>query len=284
MNKSGEITVSVTVKDSRGFSVTKSEKINVLDYSAPTVSVNSIYRCDENGNKTTLGTYLLCDYDIKYSALNQKNTYSFSYKYKKADGDAWSGEIVLSDSPCVIGGDFLNSSSYIIAFKVNDRITTENDFIESLVPSADIPFNIRKGGKGASFGCYAERDNELTVGWNLNVKGSLVYEYADIALRSSVTDKRGLARYFPCLEIVIVRLRFTATQTITSGENHIIATFTNRTPTLATPISVIINNGVENKCTGYIKAETGDLVMNSGLDIEKGDYIYVSGFFFAYRE
>ncbi len=283
LNKSGEITVSVTVKDSRGFSVTKSEKINVLDYSAPTVSVNSIYRCDENGNKTTSGTYLLCDYDVKCSALNQKNTYSFSYKYKKADGDAYSSEVVLSESPCIIGGDFLNSSSYIIAFKVTDRITTKNDFIETLVPSADIPFNIRKGGKGASFGCYSERDNELTVGWNLNVKGALVYEYADIALRSSVTDKRGLARYFPCLEIVIVRLRFTATQTIPTGENHIIATFTNRTPTLATPISIIVNNGVENKCTGYIKAETGDLVMNSSLDIEKGDYIYVSGFFFAYR-
>jgi hypothetical protein len=61
LTKSGEITISLTVKDSRGFSVTKSEKINVLSYSAPTVSVNNLYRCDESGNKTTSGTSLLCD-------------------------------------------------------------------------------------------------------------------------------------------------------------------------------------------------------------------------------
>lgn len=285
LTKSGGITVSLTVKDSRGFKVTKTEKINVLDYSAPTVSVNSLYRCDENGNKTTSGTNLLCDLKINCSSLNDKNIPTITYKYKKADGDMVSGETPINQNVSVIGnGEFLNNSSYILAFKITDSITTVNDFIEVLVPSADIPFNIRKGGKGASFGCYSEKDNELTVAWDLNVKGGLVYESADIELRSFVEDKRGLARYFPCMEIVIVRLRFTATQTIATGENHIIATFTNRTPTLATPIAVIVNNGVSNKCTGYIKAETGDLVMNSEKDIEKGDYIYVSGFYFAYRQ
>ena len=120
-------------------------------------------------------------------------------------------EIPINESVQVLGnGEFLNNSSYILAFKITDSITTDNDFIEVLVPSADIPFNIRKGGKGASFGCYSEKDNELTVAWNLNVKGGLVYENAEIEMRPFVEDKRGLARYFPCLEIVIVRLRFTA--------------------------------------------------------------------------
>ena len=283
LTKSGEITISLTVKDSRGFSVTKSEKINVLGYSAPTISVNNLYRCDESGNKTTSGTSLLCDLKTNYSSLNEKNNPVVTYKYKKADGGIYSGEIPINESVQVLGnGEFLNNSSYILAFKITDSITKENDFIEVLVPSADIPFNIRKGGKGASFGCYSEKDNELTVAWNLNVKGGLVYENAEIEMRPFVEDKRGLARYFSCLEIVIVRLRFTATQTISSGENHILATFTDRIPTLLTPVTVVVNNGM-NKCTGYIKSDTGELVMNSETDIEKGDYIYVSGFYFAYR-
>ena len=283
LTKSGEITVSVTVKDSRGFSVIKTEKINVLDYSAPTVSVNNLYRCDEAGNKTTSGTSLFCDLKINCSSLNGTNIPCITYKYKPAGEDAFSGEIEIGESIQVLGnGEFLNNSSYILAFKITDSITKENDFIEVLVPSADIPFNIRKGGKGASFGCYSERDNELTVAWDLNVKGGLVYENAEIELRSFVEDKRGLARYFPCLEIVIVRLRFTATQTISSGENHILATFTDRIPTLLTPVTVVVNNGM-NKCTGYIKSDTGELVMNSENVIETGDYIYVSGFYFAYR-
>ncbi len=94
----------------------------------------------------------------------------------------------------------------------------------------------------------------------------------------------GIARYIPSMEIVFMRLRFTASQTISSGTNHIIATFTDKFPTLATPINVIVNNGVSNKCTGYIKADTGDIVINSQSDIKKDDYIYVSGFFFAYRD
>lgn len=283
--KAGEITVSLTVKDSRGFSVTKSEKINVLDYSAPTISVNCLYRCDEMGNKTTSGTYLLLDSRSVYSSLNGKNVPCVTYKYKKADGDNFSGETEITENPCILGDAvFLNNSSYTVAFKITDSITNDNNFIEVLVPSTDIPFNIRRGGKGASFGCYAERENELTVAWDLNVKGDLFYENADIQVSNFVNDKRGLARYFPCMEIVAFRLRFTALQTISSGTNHIIATFIDKAPTLATPVTAVINNGVSNKCTSYIKGDTGDIVLNSQSDIKKDDYIYVSGFYFAYRE
>ena len=283
LTKSGEITISLTVKDSRGFSVTKSEKINVLGYSAPTVSVNNLYRCDESGNKTTSGTSLLCDLKTNYSSLNEKNNPVVTYKYKKADGGIYSGEIPINENIQVLGnGEFLNNSSYILAFKITDSITTDNDFIEVLVPSADIPFNIRKGGKGASFGCYSEKDNELTVAWNLNVKGGLVYENVDVQIDSLVTDKRGIVRYLPCLELVIVRLRFTANQAISAGSSHIIATF-EKTPTLFTPVTVSINTGSEKIGQGGIKSETGQLVINSDKAIEAGDYVYVSGVYFAYR-
>ena len=284
LTKSGELTVSVTVKDSRGYSVTKNEKINVLNYSAPSVSVKSLYRCDGEGNKTNSGTYLFCELDVKASSLNEKNAHQVIYKYKKTN-ELFSGEMPLSESTMILGdGQILNSSSYILAFKVTDSITTENDFVEALVPSADIPFNIRKGGKGAAFGCYSERDNELTVGWNLNVKGAMVHQNVGVELRNCVNDRRGVARYFPCMEIVFFRMRFTASYAISGGENHILAAFTDKVPSLLTPYTVTINNGVDNKCTGYIKSDTGELVMSSEKSISKGDYIYVNGFYFAYRE
>ena len=284
LTKAGEITISVTLKDSRGFSVTKSSKINVLKYSAPTVSVNRLYRCDENGNKTTSGTYLFCNLETDCSSLKGKNVTSVTYKYKKAEGGTYSSEIPISENTSILGeGEFLNNSSYVLAFRVTDSITKKTEFLEVFVASTDIPFNIRKGGKGASFGCYSERDKELTVAWDLNVKGDMFYESADITLSDFAGTKMGIARYIPCMEVVLLRLRFTAEKTISSGTNHIIATFTDRFPTLATPINVIVNNGVSNKCTGYIKADTGDIVINSQSDIKKDDYIYVSGFFFAYR-
>ena len=281
--KSGEITVSVTVKDSRGFSVTKSGKINVLGYSAPTVSLESIYRCDENGNKTTSGTYLLCNLKTNYSSLNNKNAANVTYKYKKADGDLFSGETEISGNVSVLGnGEFLNNCSYILAFKITDSITTENDFIEILVPSADIPFNIRKGGKGASFGCYSEKDNELTVAWDLNVKGSLISEEVETELSLSVTNKKGAVRYFPCLGLAFVRLRFTANETISAGSPYVIATL-DKFPPLFTPLSVNINIGSDKTGYGGIKSETGELVISFNKSVEAGDLIYVSGVYFAYR-
>ena len=284
LTKSGEITISVTVKDTRGLSITKNSKIKVLAYSAPTVAVKSLCRCDEQGNKTTSGTYLLAELTTKYSSIDNKNIPSITYKYKKADGGIYSGEVAINESPAILGnGEFLSTTSYKLAFKITDSITKENDFVEAFVASADIPFNIRNGGRGAAFGCYSERDNELTVGWNLNVKGNLVYESANIELSGFTESKMGIARYIPCMEIVLVRIRLTAAHTISGGDNHILATFTDRIPTLVTPITVMVNNGVNNKCTGYIKSETGDIVANFQSDVQKGDYIYVSGFFFAYR-
>ncbi len=284
LTKSGELTVSVTVKDSRGFAVTKSETINVLNYSAPSVCVNGIYRCDETGNKTTSGTYLLVDLKSVYSSLNNKNVPEITYKYKKADTDTYSGEAPINENICVLGdGNFLNNSSYILALKITDSITTEVDFIEVLVPSADIPFNIRNGGKGASFGCYSERDNELTVAWNLNVKGDLVYENVEAEISSAVISKRGIVRYIPCLELVVVRLRFTANEAIAAGSSHTIATL-GKIPTLFTPVTVSINTGAEKIGQGGIKSETGQLIISSDKTIDPGDYIYVSGVYFAYRD
>ncbi len=279
----GDVEVSITVKDSRGFSVKKSETISVLRYSAPSVTVNSLSRCDENGNKTTSGTYLLADLNCNYSSLNSKNQPKLTYKYKPSESDSFSGEIEITENPCILGGEFLNNNSYNVCFKLTDSITRENDFIEKFVPSADIPFNIRKGGKGASFGCYAERDNELTVAWDLNVKGDFFYEGVDVEPSSVVTNKRGIIRYFPAMELVVVRLRFTAAQNLSAGNAHIVATFS-KIPTLFTPVSVSINSATDKIGQGGIRYETGQLVVSCDKTIEEGDYIYVSGVYFAYRE
>lgn len=283
LTKAGEITVSVSVKDSRGFTVKKSTTINVRKYSVPSVTVNSLSRCDENGNKTTTGTKILADFSCAYSSVNNKNVPKITYKYKSANSTVFSNEYELTGSPCILPqGDFLNNTSYSIAFRITDSITGNTDFLEKSVSSSAIPFNIRKGGNGASFGCYSEKDNELTVGWDLNVKGSLFYERVEPQLYSSVTNKKGNVRFFPCLEMVAVKLRFTANQALSSGSSHVIATM-DKFPTLFTPLTVLINDGTQKIGQGGIRSETGELVVCCNKDIAAGDYIYVSGVYSAYR-
>ncbi len=188
LTESGNVTVSVTLKDSRGYSVKKSAVISVRDYELPSVNINELYRCDENGNFLINGTSLYIDYDLIYSSVNSKNTASLTVKYRKTDSALWSGEEAVSASGAVLKNALDYGSSYVIAFTVNDLITKAVT-IERSLSSSDIPFNIKKGGKGAAFGCYAERDNELTVSWDLNVLGSLYNEEISLTLNEAVADK-----------------------------------------------------------------------------------------------
>lgn len=285
LTSSGKITVSVTVTDSRGFSVKKSSTVTVFDYSPPSLNIKSLSRCDEMGNKSVGGTHLLLNYTAGYSSVNSKNIPKITYKYRQVNSTVFSGETEITGSPCILpDGVFSGNSSYVIVFKISDSITTDGEEFERSVPSADIPFNIRKGGKGASFGCYAENDNELTVAWDLNVKGKLYYENVELSVADTMTEKRGIVRYIPCMEVVFLRLRFTAKEKLSAGENHVIGTLPDKIPSLFTPLNVSINTGAAKKGNGAIMSGTGEIIVSSDTEIESGDYIYVSGVYFAYKE
>ena len=280
--KSGAIAVSVTVKDSRGFSVKKSATINVRDYSAPTLTIKGLSRCDENGNRTTRGTRLLLDFSSAFSSVNGKNIPEVTYKYKRAEADNFSGEIKLTESPCILPeGEFLNNSSYILAFKITDSITKDTDFFERTVPSSAIPFNIRNGGRGASFGCYAEKDNELTIAWDLDVKGKLLCEDVQVTASDKITTCYSKVRYYGFLDLVVLRMRLEVGQALNADTDYVVATLGTRPTALFTPLNVRINYENGRVATGGVRFGNGEIVIRSDADISPGDYIYISGTYFA---
>ena len=283
LTRAGEFTVSLTIKDSRGFTVTKSKKITVRDYSAPSIKVKSVLRCDANGTPNTAGTYVRAVIETAFSSINGKNQPVITYKYKKING-SYTGEIRVNGGTCILGdGNILNSSSYTLAFGVTDVITKQAVFIERSIPSTDIPFNIGKGGKKAAFGCYAENENQLTVAWQLNPTGGIVYENTAIQLQSTIAEKRGSIRYVPCLEMLFLRLRLEAATALEANKNHTVAVLSDHIPSLLTPVTVNINTGVNHKCCGYIKSDTGELVINANAAIGRGDYIYITGACMVFR-
>lgn len=281
LNKAGNITVSVTVKDSRGFSVKKSKTVSVCDYSAPVLKINSLSRCDENGVKNTSGTRLLADFSPAYSSVGGKNIPKITYKYKKSDSSVFSGEIELGDSPCVLpDSEFLNNSSYTVAFKITDSVTTDGDFFEREVPSSAIPFNIRNGGKGASFGCYAEKDNELTVAWNLNVKGEFVYENVSAEISEGFSDSRVEIRYYAPLGAVFLRIRLTTEKVLEANINHTVAVIRERQPAMFSPFCVTIGGEDGIMFVGGIKY-TGEIIVRSNISVPAGRYVHIGGMYFA---
>jgi len=289
MLNAGEKTVVVRVTDSRGYHTEVTKTITVNNYFPPSIKIESVHRCDENGEKKTDGSYLLveyssrfCDVTVDDTALNIE-TKSYSIRKKGSTTVTEEGEVTEA-SPIIIGaGGVASQSGYEIVMAISDLVTGDDDTFT--LGTAGIPFNIKRGGNGAAFGCYAENDNELLVAWDLRVLGDLFYENSTVNISEElVSDKRGIARYIPCLEVVFVRLRFTLNQVLEADKNYTIATFADKIPSLYTPLNISIGTGVKQRGSAAIASGTGELIISSDTDIPSGTYIYISGTYFAYRE
>lgn len=284
---SGNITVSVTVKDSRGFSVKKSQTITSCEYSAPSLNIKSISRCDKDGNVLNSGTCLLVKYTLAYSEVNSKNAAALTVKHSLKSSGVYSGEASVESSPAIIcRGELNETSSYTVAFTVKDGINTEGITYKRDVPCSAIPFNIRKGGKGAAFGCYAENENELSVAWDMNIQGQLNYENVAVSLteKSAAVSTYSLIRHFPCLNLCFVRMRIQTATELAANTTHTLAV-SEKKPILMTMLSVFINQSGEASASGGIKYETGEIFIKPNTKISSGQYVYISGFFLAdYKE
>ncbi len=175
LNQSGALGIYVALKDTRGFLTEWNSQIYVQDYEAPTVEINRLKRCDSQGNYQNDGTALFLDFTKHISSLNGKNSATVTARFKANQGQVWSGNAACNQSPAVLfDGEISQNSSYTLEITVTDMI--ESTTFQRQITSADIPFNIKKGGKGAAFGCFAEKDGELTVGWDMAIKGELKAE------------------------------------------------------------------------------------------------------------
>lgn len=158
---SGEITVSVTVTDTRGRTATKTTKINVLDYVSPTITTFSAVRGDSNGTPNEEGAFALINLNFSISPVNNLNDKEYKIEYKRHKDTAWTllGTGNEYEVKTVLnGGNILNADySYQMRLTVTDffsRIETEIDDISS----AFTLFDVNKGGKSIAFGGVSERD------------------------------------------------------------------------------------------------------------------------------
>lgn len=83
--------LTVTAKDSRGFTVSKSVQVTVDDYSAPTAVID-LHRL----NNFEPTTYITAN--ARYSYLNGKNSVTISAKFKKVSDSSYGTPIELEDS------------------------------------------------------------------------------------------------------------------------------------------------------------------------------------------
>lgn len=176
LSVSGETTVTGTVTDARGFSRVLTEKITVQYYGAPAVVPGAgqtsviCERADANGIASPSGTYLRIVANRKYSSVAGANACTLRYRFKQSSASSYGEWVTLlaagssgdGYSGALSGIVSSVTTSYDVQIGVVDTMGTESA-ITFHIPTDEVSFHIREGGKGAAFFGYSEKDDELSL-------------------------------------------------------------------------------------------------------------------------
>ena len=175
----GEVDIVASAKDTRGFTGTASEKIDVIEYSKPLVipigSENAIqcYRSDGNGKRVGSSTSLWIKAKRFYHSVNGLNQCSLQWR-RKLSTDVWDdGTHLWTDliskattntdeyNALLQGIEFELRKSYTVQIRAIDDVG-EYDRKEFDIPTQDVALHLGKGGKNVTVGTYCDYSEDYT--------------------------------------------------------------------------------------------------------------------------
>ncbi|MBO4854044.1 MAG: hypothetical protein J5482_02715 [Oscillospiraceae bacterium] len=171
LTAAGTYTPTVTVTDSRGRSVTVTgEPIEVYDYAPPALAVGEAYRCNAQGEASGEGVYLAVRAAGQTaSSIGGRNTVSVGCRLRAAGG-TFGAETTLADNTLtILHPPLAVHTSYEVELFARDALGGRKTVLYS-IPTATVAFHLRRGGNGAAFGKYAERQNALEVSGTWDIR------------------------------------------------------------------------------------------------------------------
>lgn len=187
LKRSGSISVKITAKDSRGFTNTSTQSIDVVQYSEPRVvpangnAAIVCARCDSNGNISDSGTYLKIKARRRYSTCTsggvQYNKCGLRYRYKKASDSSFSAWITLLNATD-LSTEEVNSSPLLGTLSTTESYVVHVDAVDTFGKHAYANFDIptdkvymeRDGSRRSiAFGKYVERDNAVEIAEDIDL-------------------------------------------------------------------------------------------------------------------
>lgn len=179
IDKSGNVDVITTVKDSREFTGTAKETLSVIEYSKPLVvpigSENAIqcYRSDGNGKRVGNSTSVWIKAKRSYHSVNSLNQCELQWRQKLSTA-AWGGDeegwedlipkttTNIDEYNALLSGVVFDlKKSYTIQIRAKDDIG-EYDRKTFDIPTQDVALHLGKGGKNVSVGTYCDYSEEYT--------------------------------------------------------------------------------------------------------------------------
>lgn len=258
LTQSGNVTVTGKATDSRGIVGTTQKTISVIPYTKPTVGPVKgqadvvCARCDEDGNFTDSGTYLRIIAKRSYSPVASGGVqYNFCKIQYRCEGGSWreilardaSGDEV--DTGAIDGVVSSTTTSYTIEIRVEDDIGNTHS-VTKTVPTEQVDFHLRKGGKGAAFGEYSEEENVLSVAadWTSKFKGQVQFGDKVTGIPAPENDSDAVPKFYvdgvyaaeasftmggytvpvyfvKCGKVVVATISYQATTTAVAENSHV---------------------------------------------------------------
>lgn len=202
-------TVRCTVTDSRGLTAWGDFNIALLEYAPPALVGADLFRSDGEGTAADGGVHIAGVARARYSELGGLNSVTLKGYWKSVGGSYGAGETLAVGAVGLVTGNVEISAdhSYIALLVLTDSLGNSARYEEN-IPTEQVTFHLKEGGKGAAFGKAAEQDELLDVAWDahfredVQVDGALqvggkslldmVYPVGSIYLSVSGTDPQTL--------------------------------------------------------------------------------------------
>lgn len=168
VDKSGDITFTATITDSRGRTASKTVKVTVTAYTLPTLTFET-YRCDSSGTKDIIkGTYIYVKPIFTYCVITGNAIKTKSIKINNTSKST----AFNSGQGYVFSGYALN-----ITHEVEVSITDNAGNTVTVIHDIDIGkviLNIPPHKNGVGWGRYCDKEGEFQIEYDLNIFGKIL--------------------------------------------------------------------------------------------------------------
>lgn len=169
----GTVTVTVTLVDSRGRTLAKTQQIEVYAYTPPAIKGISIYRSTGSHVASETGSYISITADAAYSECGGENTVTIKYRAYATDAQPGAWTSLALNTPTLYGNGTLSDKvTYVVELLAEDSLGNTAGYT-AVIPTATVAFHLREGNRGAALGKYAEEDELFDVDYAIRAKGSI---------------------------------------------------------------------------------------------------------------
>lgn len=191
LSTAGDMTMTVTVTDSRGRTATYQTTFNVLDYAVPSIKKFSAERCSSDGSAAQLdGTNVRYSFEGRVNSLGGKNGLSCVVYYKLKSATAWTqAEKMSITSYNLSATNKLLTQTYdaLNSYDLKVRLTDYFYYVEQSVSigTKGVILDFLSDGTGVGIGKVAETSGYIECGWPLKLSSPLAIAYGGTGATSA---------------------------------------------------------------------------------------------------